>query len=137
MKKCSTCLEWKDEGEFNWRFALLGIRQSSCRECQHEHQARYYQRHKDNEKARTKERRNRVRSEAREYVNSVKSSSECVDCGEDDPRVLDFDHVRGKGKTVNRLVNEGASIDRIKAEINLTEVRCANCHRIKTEERRK
>lgn len=58
----------------------------------------------------------------------------CVDCGEKDTRVLDFDHVRGKKiKNVSDMVKSGnCSWNRIKNEIDKCQVRCANCHRKKT-----
>jgi hypothetical protein len=57
----------------------------------------------------------------------------CVDCGESDIVVLDFDHVVGK-KTANvsNLIQRGASWKRIESEIAKCVVRCANCHRRKT-----
>lgn len=56
----------------------------------------------------------------------------CVDCGESDPVVLDFDHVSGeKVASIANLVNR-ASWERIMSEIEKCEVRCANCHRRKT-----
>jgi len=57
----------------------------------------------------------------------------CIDCGVKDPRVLQFDHVRGEKKDpVSSLVYSGKSMIRIKDEIRKCEIRCANCHTIKT-----
>ncbi len=56
----------------------------------------------------------------------------CVDCGERDPRVLNFDHVEGKARTVSLPTAGGVSVERIKIEIAICVVRSANCHRIKT-----
>ncbi len=59
----------------------------------------------------------------------------CVDCGCKDVRILEFDHVRGdKCDNISELISI-ALWSRIKAEIAKCEVRCANCHRIKTMER--
>lgn len=55
----------------------------------------------------------------------------CVDCGERDPVVLDFDHVGTKTANVSRLVKL-ASLQRLRREIAACEVRCANCHRLRT-----
>lgn len=59
------------------------------------------------------------------------SSNPCKDCGENNPVVLEFDHVRGeKFKCVSHLTNY--SWDVISAEVAKCEVRCGNCHKIKT-----
>ena len=60
----------------------------------------------------------------------------CVDCGEHDPSVLDFDHVGEKRELVSALVARAAHWPRIEAEIAQCEVRCCNCHRRATAERR-
>jgi len=138
MKVCVSCQLPKEEEEFNWRWKALGIRAKICRDCQHGHQRTWYQDHQEQEKERVRRRRVKAREEAREFVYQYKLTHPCVDCGESHPDVLDFDHIRGKGATITLLVNEGASIERIKIEIRLTEVRCSNCHRKKTaRERRK
>jgi hypothetical protein len=65
------------------------------------------------------------------------STHPCVDCREDDIIVLEFDHVRGsKRKELSRLVNAGASVASLLAEVEKCEVRCANCHRRVTHARR-
>jgi hypothetical protein len=61
---------------------------------------------------------------------------ECVDCGEDDSRVLQFDHVRGvKQGDVAQMVTSGHSWDTILAEIAKCEIVCANCHTKRTARR--
>ena len=56
----------------------------------------------------------------------------CVDCGEDDPIVLEFDHLRDKRVNVSALANSAVPFDRVLAEIEKCEVVCANCHRRRT-----
>ena len=51
-----------------------------------------------------------------------------VSTAESDPVVLQFDHVRGKTRELAEMLNSGSNWDRIIAEIEKCEVRCANCH---------
>jgi hypothetical protein len=56
-----------------------------------------------------------------------------VDCGESDPVVLDFDHVRGSKRfSIAIAVTLGYPWETLLREIEKCEVRCANCHRRKT-----
>lgn len=59
-------------------------------------------------------------------------SSGCIDCGERDLVVLDFDHLGEKVANVSRMAHREWSLARIDAEIAKCEVRCANCHRRRT-----
>ena len=59
----------------------------------------------------------------------------CVDCGETDPVVLEFDHLRDKSFSIGaKLTNH--SWDAIVAEIEKCEVVCGNCHKRRTARRR-
>jgi hypothetical protein len=69
----------------------------------------------------------------RAYVAKYLSEHPCVDCGEDNPIVLEFDHVRGeKSYNVGWLINKNNSLNTLIGEVEKCDVRCANCHRIKT-----
>lgn len=56
----------------------------------------------------------------------------CVDCGEKDPVVLEFDHLNPstKFKDVSKLL--GKSLYKLEEEISKCEVVCANCHKRRT-----
>lgn len=56
----------------------------------------------------------------------------CIDCGEKNPIVLEFDHIYGKNYDISKMVQRAFKWKRIEKEIQLCEVRCANCHRIQT-----
>lgn len=135
MPICNHCGLPKEEEEFNWRWKNLGIRQSCCKTCQQEQRRSWYEgsakeRHKENVHARKR----RVRDEAREYVVSYLSEHPCVECGEDDPVVLEFHHRDGdeKERAISELIGGGYSIETIQKEIDKCDVMCANCHRKKT-----
>jgi len=69
----------------------------------------------------------------RQFLADYLAEHPCVDCGENDPLVLDFDHVRGKKKqNVSRMVVDGYCLKTLLKEISKCEVRCANCHRRKS-----
>lgn len=71
------------------------------------------------------------RQRAQEYVLRYLRTHPCVDCGETDPVVLDFDHrePETKFKSISDLATTGYSLKRIGHEIAKCDVRCANCHR--------
>lgn len=73
-----------------------------------------------------------------QYTISYKKNHPCTDCGNKDFRVLDFDHKPGTEKVdcVSKLARAGYSIENIQKEIDKCNVRCSNCHRIITYDRR-
>jgi len=57
----------------------------------------------------------------------------CVDCGESRPEVLELDHVRGeKFNDISTMITRRYAWTTILSEIAKCEVRCANCHRLRT-----
>lgn len=58
----------------------------------------------------------------------------CIDCGEDDIVVLDFDHrdPSTKSFSISHRLRGTTSWKRIFEEIQKCDIRCANCHRKKT-----
>lgn len=62
----------------------------------------------------------------------------CVDCGERDSVVLEFDHVpdrASKSAGVGELVRRRARWAELRDEIRKCDVVCANCHRRRTAKR--
>ncbi len=137
MKKCATCGALKDESEYYWRDKRIGKRWGTCKDCQREQRRQWYHKNKESHKERIQKRKENAVREAREYVWKYLSTHPCVDCGESDPIVLEFDHIRGKKKReIASLAGQGYSVHAIKDEISKCVVRCANCHRRKTSEER-
>ena len=71
-----------------------------------------------------------VRDQHQEYKKKLK----CCRCGNDDFRVLDFDHKDRSKKSfcIGYAISKGYGMKKIKEEIEKCQVLCANCHRIKT-----
>lgn len=65
------------------------------------------------------------------YLVEALTARGCLDCGERDPVVLDFDHRGDKVACVSKLANL-CRRETLDAEIAKCDVRCANCHRIRT-----
>ncbi len=59
------------------------------------------------------------------------STHPCCDCGETDPLVLEFDHLRDKRFNIGSALPY-RNWESILAEIEKCEVVCANCHRRRT-----
>lgn len=77
------------------------------------------------------------RSFLKHLLDDIKIQLGCIDCGYRDAAIaLDFDHVSEKSFGISRAVNATVSLDRVLTEIEKCEVRCANCHRVVTQQRR-
>lgn len=138
MKKiCPGCNQERDiEEDFRWKYKDRGIRQRWCKYCQAEANKVHYQNNKQDYLNRAHIRNARVNTENKQKLYAYLSEHPCIDCGETDVRVLEFDHVRGnKSANIARYLNNAISWSTIEAEIAKCEVRCANCHRLKTLER--
>jgi len=75
----------------------------------------------------------------RDKVNNYKLEKGCIDCGYNKhPEALDFDHLPQYEKkyNVSNLARSNAAPETLWAEIAKCEVRCTNCHRIMTYNRR-
>lgn len=92
------------------------------------HAARIYRKGSRAEKASLK------RAERQRWLNEIKLKAGCVDCGyKAHPAALDFDHRDPKLKKMEISRCAGtANKNTLMAEISKCDVRCANCHRIRT-----
>lgn len=102
---------------------------------QREASRRHYEKNRDHLIAKAKESSKITRVRIRAYITEHLKAHPCVDCGETNAIVLEFDHVRDKDFNISDATRKGVSMKRLKAEIAKCEVRCANCHRRKTYER--
>ena len=68
------------------------------------------------------------------YILVYQAQNPCIDCGEADPRCLEFHHIDPSTKKANvsKMIQTCASLKAIKHEITKCQVLCSNCHRKKT-----
>jgi hypothetical protein len=104
-KLCSCCKTRKPKDQFYGTTKKSG----HCKQCQAEQQ-----------------------NARREFLATYLSSHPCVDCGESDPVVLEFDHQSDKTDSLSRMVRNNVTLARLQEEINKCDVRCANCHKRRT-----
>jgi hypothetical protein len=104
-----------------------------CKLCHNAYTREHYKNNKKYylNKARKNERKYKIK--ARELIWNYLLEHPCIDCGEIDPIVLEFDHIDSETKEFTLgAIGHGMALKRIKEEIEKCEVRCANCHRRKT-----
>lgn len=133
LKACSICKQEKLVSEFNKNKTKADGLQTHCKVCNKEKSKSYYKANQKKHRKVILKRKKKVVAETAQYVWNYLKQHPCVDCSESDPIVLDFDHIKGeKVKSVCALSRSGCCLEKVKAEIEKCEVRCANCHRRKT-----
>lgn len=111
---------------------------AQCKECYKVHRANYYTMHYQKYHAeyllRAKLRREKLRIEYRTNILAYLSDKSCIDCGESDIRVLEFDHIDPSKKlfSISQGVTLGFKWYEIKDELKKCQILCANCHKRRT-----
>ena len=135
---CPRCLSHRSMECFGWRDKAHQRKQSYCRDCTRETWREWYrdERNHKHHLALVSARRKRRIARHREVVLALKSVP-CADCGRAfPPEVMDFDHLsHKKGEISSLMYTHGTNI--LLTELAKCEVVCANCHRIRTANRRK
>jgi hypothetical protein len=134
VRRCGRCGEEKPFEEFAWRRKARGQRDNYCRPCRtaykHEHYSKNRQRYIDSARRRT----DRIVAERTARLVAFLREHPCVDCGETDPEVLEFDHRGDKKFGISRGLRE-RPWEEVLEEMAKCEVVCANCHRRRTNRR--
>lgn len=128
-KTCSKCQKEMPIENFYWHSTKQKY-MAACKACMNGRNKKKYA-ESENFRNKKKELATRVRLERLQYVWDYLKNHPCVDCGETDIRVLEFDHVRGiKVIGITKAIQTGWDV--LLNEIPKCDVRCANCHRKKT-----
>jgi hypothetical protein len=134
-QKCYRCGEVKPIDEFSWRRKAKGQRDSFCRPCRAAYGRVHYEANRQRYIDQAAIVKRRLRLDRTRYLISFFEANPCIDCGETDPVVLEFDHLADKAFAI------GSELTRhrwqtILDEIEKCEVVCANCHRRRTARRK-
>lgn len=109
-----------------------------CLECRRARGRSHYEQNREYylHKARTRNRQTTL--DVKKWILDYLATHPCVDCGNSDIRVLEFDHRDPLEKCahVSVLVTTGYSLRTVQKEVDKCDVRCANCHSIRTREQR-
>lgn len=137
-KVCCSCSVLKSAFAFGRYAKSQDGLQPKCRKCKGLYDKANYAANVDTYIDRGKAWRQARAKENHDLVEQYYSTHPCVDCGESDVDMLQFDHVQGdKIDNISSMVTSGRSWDLIEAEIEKCEVRCANHHQKITKIRRR
>ena len=133
MRVCSMCHQAKPESDFAFRSIATGVRQDHCRACHAAYRRQHYQDNRDLYIRREVARMAGYRIENRLRIFEYLSAHACVDCGETDTLVLEFDHRdRSTKRTEVARLATSKPWKVVLEEILKCDVRCGNCHRRRT-----
>lgn len=127
-KVCGKCKKDKPIDSF-WVRRKNGKvhRQAWCKPCASERRTEYFKANREKESVARKKHQKVMAVWYREIL----SMCWCKDCGEDDIRVLCYDHVRGKKKdNVSNMIYRNSK-ETVLKEVAKCEVRCLNCHAVR------
>lgn len=134
MRRCGRCDKSKVIGEFAWRRKARGQRDNYCRSCRAAYKREHYRANRRRYIDSAKRRKDVIAAERTALLMAFLREHPCVDCGEDDPLVLEFDHLRDKKFAISRGIRDRGWQD-VLDEIAKCDVVCANCHRRRTARR--
>tara|TARA_R110000787_G_scaffold152168_1_gene265972 strand:+ start:1720 stop:2352 length:633 start_codon:yes stop_codon:yes gene_type:complete len=139
IKKCYKCKEVFPETDFNKNKAKKDNLQTSCKGCQRKIAKKYYELNR--KRCIGVININKRRRALGHYIEIITNylNVPCTDCRKVyHPASMVFDHKVGsikniyKNQGVNYLIRDGYSKESITDEIKKCDVRCQNCHYLKT-----
>lgn len=137
MKKCYVCEEEKELscfGKNNGGHSKDGLT-FMCLDCKRDGENSRYKQN-DERKKYLLAKNQRASSRNRLGVYEYLEKHPCVDCGEKNIILLDFDHIGGNKKyEISRMIRTSYAWKTIMEEISKCEVVCSNCHRLRTAQR--
>lgn len=130
-KLCRGCQRVLAIESFALKNEATGRRQSRCRQCHSGLRRGHYISNRAKIRRQIADRKREVRLANMERIIEYLTDHPCIDCGETDLLVLQFDHVTGT-KSADVMAMIHLVREKVAAEIAKCVVRCANCHTRKT-----
>jgi hypothetical protein len=131
VRQCGRCGETKAIEQFAWRRKARGQRDNYCRPCRAAYKQEHYAVNRERYIEAAVRRRAALAAERAAYLVEYFATRPCVDCGETDPVVLEFDHLGDKSFNIAKGLRD-RSWDALIDEIAKCDVVCANCDRRRT-----
>ncbi len=133
MKTCTNCNQCQELDNFAFKNKAKGTRQSWCKVCQRAYAKSDYLAKTDYYKAKNAISRSTIIKRNKNFINGYLKTHPCVECGETDIEILQFDHVEMLLKRGGRVPNFiTGSLEKLIIEIEKCEVRCVKCHTRRT-----
>jgi len=102
-----------------------------CPSCRKIYQKEWYLKNKEKRDAQIKKYDKERIAINRKFICDYLKENPCIDCGESDIIVLEFDHQSDKTMNISEATYRWG-LSRLKDEVKKCVIRCANCHRRKT-----
>lgn len=131
-KTCCKCKQNQKIENFSRNKSTKDGLHYSCKPCKSNTDKNYYSKNKIQHKERVKNRKIKVSNRNKKIIFEYLKTHPCIECGETDPIVLEFDHLKNKKRTISSIGIADNSEKLLKEEIEKCEVRCVKCHRRKT-----
>jgi hypothetical protein len=133
-KVCTRCRVRKLASNFAWHRKARGQRDTYCQPCRAAYKREHYAANRERYITNAHRRKQAIALERAGHLVEFFRERPCVDCGETDPMVLEFDHLGDKSFNIAKGLRTH-SWQAVLDEIAKCEVVCANCHRRRTAHR--
>jgi len=117
---------------FNKKTSKLDGLQPYCKPCNSIKCKKYYSDNKEKHLKVIKKLKAKSTAKKRKYLLEYLLKNPCIDCGEKNVLVLEFDHRENKINDISGMIRGENGYASMVSEIKKCDVRCANCHRAKT-----
>ena len=134
MKTCSKCGEEKPFSLFAKQSRAKDGRHPWCRDCFRAYERERYRGNGKGSSSNKLAAKYAHQDVIRKLIWDYLLEHPCIDCGQADPRVLEFDHRDNVVKVaiISKMLD--FTEEKVLSEISKCDVRCANCHRLRTVE---